>query len=84
MSAAACWWKEFDRVQVLAEVESASGRSLSANDPLPDTLIAHAQALGLLPAELRLWIYDEPERGDWSAAALTEWARRAGLGTKAE
>ena len=78
------WPKTYDRAAVLASIEDATGTALSANDPLPDSLIANAQALGLIPAELRMWIHDEPHRGDWSLGALREWAARYELGTAAE
>jgi hypothetical protein len=74
------WWLVFQRFDVLAALEDATGEPLSANDPLPDTLIANAQALGLVPSELRIWIYDEPKRPDWTAGALEEFARHYGLG----
>jgi hypothetical protein len=74
------WWKIFHRFDVLAAVEDASGEALPVNDPLPDTLIANAQALGLIPCELRLWIYDEPHRRDWTARSLEAWAERYKLG----
>jgi hypothetical protein len=69
------WWKRFARLQVLAEIESATGKALDANDPLPDSLIASAQALGLLPVDLRLFIYEDPAREDWSHDALARWAQ---------
>lgn len=79
-----CWWKNFYRADVLAALEEASGTALDPNDPLPDSLIANAEALGLLPAELRLFIFDEPKRADWDMNALGIWARRYGLGTAKE
>jgi hypothetical protein len=78
------WPRNYDRSAVLASIEDATGTSLSANDPLPDSLIANAQALGLIPAELRMWIHDEPKRGDWSLAALRAWAAKYELGIAAE
>jgi hypothetical protein len=74
------WWAIFDRIDVLAAIEYAAGAALDPNDPLPDTLIANAQALGLMPAELRLWIYDDPHRREWTMEALAQWAERFGLG----
>jgi hypothetical protein len=67
---------EFSRAGVRGSIEEACGQGLSVDDPLPDTLIAQAQALGLSPIELRLWIY-EPchEGGEWSADSLARWAR---------
>ncbi len=75
------WWKRFDRESVLGAIEDASGRALDHNDPLPDTLIANAEALGLLPMHLRMWIYDEPKRDDWTADSLRAFARRYSFGT---
>lgn len=63
------------RAQVLGAIEEAAGLALSPSDPLPDTLIATAQALGLSPADLQIWIYDEPRRQCWTIDALTRWAR---------
>ncbi len=78
------WPRNYDRGAVLASIEDATGTSLSANDPLPDSLIANAQALGLIPAELRMWIHDEPTRRDWSLGALRAWAARYELGNAAQ
>jgi hypothetical protein len=78
------WWNEFNRQAILAAIEEAAGTPLASSDTLPDTLIATAQALGLTPVDLRLWIYDEPKRADWSAGSLTAWARRFHLTTPAE
>ncbi len=72
-------WKEFDRLAVTGAIEEATGLALHANDPLPDTLIANAQAIGLHPGALRLWIYDDPKREDWSASAMSAWAARFGI-----
>src|SRR4051812_24364277 len=49
------------RAAVRGAIEEASGQALSVDDPLPDTLIAAAQAIGIRPRQLRLWIYDEPK-----------------------
>jgi len=68
------WWHRFDRIDVIAALESATGQALPANDPLPDSLIANAEALGLLPMHLRMFIYDEPKREDWSHDAMARWA----------
>ena len=75
------WWKIFDRLDVLAALEAATATALDPNDPLPDSLIASAQALGLLPHELRMFIYDEPKREDWSHDALARFARQNHMGT---
>jgi hypothetical protein len=76
------WWKRFDRVSILAAIEGASGRVLASDDPLPDTLIANAEALGLLPMHLRFWICDK-ERADWTRESLGEYAARYGFGVAA-
>ena len=75
---AAPGWREFSRAAVLGAIEDATGRALSASDPLPDTLIAAAGALGLVPGELKLFIYDGP-RDEWSIQALAVWARAYGV-----
>lgn len=64
------------RGQILGALEEAIGRALPAQDPLPDTLIAKAQALGMLPHELRSWIYDSSARPDWQVASLVRFAER--------
>lgn len=70
----------WDRAHVLQQIEEASGQSLSAGDSLPDSLIATAQALGLQPHELGVWIYDTPH--EWQPGELAVWARRNGFGTQ--
>jgi hypothetical protein len=65
----------FDRGSVLGAIYDASGVALSAIDPLPDTLIAVAEAEGLTPIDLRLWIYDLPQH-PWTSDELRAWARR--------
>jgi hypothetical protein len=65
---------DFTRESVTGEIEEATGAALSANDPLPDSLIANAQALGLSPGALRLFIFDEPARDDWSLSSMAHWA----------
>jgi hypothetical protein len=67
------------RGEILAALEEASGQDLSVNDTHADTLIANAQALGMLPHELRLWIHDSSARPVWSADALVSFARRYGF-----
>jgi hypothetical protein len=74
------WWRAWDRQAILAAIEEAAGVALSPGDTLPDTLIAAAQALGLQPVDLRMWIYDDPHRRDWTIESLTLWARRYELG----
>jgi len=69
------WPTDWDRGNVLGAIEEASGVALSAEDSLPDTLIAKAQELGLKPVDLKLWIYDSPDH-DWSPNTLEGWARR--------
>ena len=68
--------RAWDRAAVLAAIEEATGEDLAVSDPLPDSLIAQAQALGLAPVELRLWIYDDPHREEWTMEALAVGARR--------
>ena len=78
------WWRVFDRGIVLAQIELVSGIALSASAALPDTLIACAQEVGVLPFELRLWMEDgDQPRTDWSAESLREWARRNGVSRNA-
>jgi hypothetical protein len=76
------WPSEWNRENVRREIEEATGAGLSVDDPLPDTLCAVGQALGMKPAELRIWINDgHPKRPDeWNAANLTRWAERYGIG----
>ena len=69
------WPREWNRGDVLGAIEEASGVVLSANDPLPDTLIAVAQAEDLSPIDLRLWIYDSPGH-PWTADHLRRWAKK--------
>jgi hypothetical protein len=66
-------WHDYVREDVTGALEEATGAALSANDPLPDSLIANAQTLGLGPGALRLFIYDEPARDDWSINAMAHW-----------
>ena len=73
------WPQTFSRETVRGDIEEATAHGLSVEDSLPDSLIACAERLGLQPVELRLWIYDEPKRGDWSTAALAAWAMRHGV-----
>jgi hypothetical protein len=75
------WWRDLDRQAILAAIEEAAGAGLAPTDPLPDTLIASAQALGLEPVDLRMWIFDDPHRRDWTVESLTLWARRFHLGS---
>jgi hypothetical protein len=72
---------QFSRQTVRSEIEEATGQPLSMSDPLPDSLIAAAEASGLSPAELRLWIYQP--KAHWSAAALTSWANAQRLSSYA-
>lgn len=78
----AAWWKNWDnlpREELRGIIEANSGAALAHNDPLPDTLIAAAQALGMFPFELRFFARDEPARATveaWSVEALTVFARR--------
>ena len=70
--------KQFDREQIRSWIEEASGEGLSVGDPLPDSLAATAETLGMLPVELRMWVYEQP-RIEWRAVALERWARRYGF-----
>lgn len=76
------WWKNWDalpREELRGLIEAAIGTQLALADPLPDRLIADAQALGLHPFELRFFATDVPLRTTaelWSTAALATWARR--------
>jgi hypothetical protein len=80
------WPNTWDRETVRGEIEEAAGHGLSVDDPLPDTLIAAAQEIGLQPAELRVWIFDgAPKlRSEWNAQNLRTWARRYGIGNDPE
>jgi hypothetical protein len=78
------WPVEWDRGGVLGAIEEASGVPLSADDALPDTLIAKAQELGLQPADLNLWIYvtgvgSDREALGWTPCALVSWTARMRL-----
>jgi hypothetical protein len=68
----------WDRAHVLQQIEEASGRSLSAGDSLPDSLIATAQAIGLQPHELGVWLYETGH--DYGTGQLCAWARRNNFG----
>lgn len=72
------WLNTWDRNTVHAAIEEATGRALSVDDSLADTLIATAQALGIEPVNLQSWIYDQPKT-EWTGQALTRWARRNGF-----
>lgn len=62
------------RAMIHGAIEEATHGSLHVGDPLADTLIAQAQALGIPPIHLRAWIYDRSAEDGWSAAALERWA----------
>jgi hypothetical protein len=71
---------DWDRARVRQQIEEASGRALSVDDSLPDSFIATAQALGMEPHELQMWIYDGAAADrDWSQTALANFARRYGF-----
>lgn len=72
------WLASYDREAVRGSIEEATGEGLSVEDPLPDTLIAAAQSLGLTALDLRMWIHDRP-KWSWSPKALAHWARLRGL-----
>jgi hypothetical protein len=67
----------WNREQVRAQIEEATGEALSVDDSQPDTYIATAQELGMQPCDLMLWIYESPKV--WNAASLTAWANRYGF-----
>lgn len=69
----------WDRARVLQQLEEASNRVMSVDDSLPDSLIATAQALGLYPHELGIWIYESGH--EWQPGQLTAWSKRNGFGT---
>jgi hypothetical protein len=71
---------DWDRARVRQQIEEASGQPLSVDDSLPDSFIAQAQALGMQPHELQMWIYDGAAADrDWTQAALANFARRYGF-----
>jgi hypothetical protein len=74
----------FDREQVRNWLQDASSAGVSVDDSLPDDLAATAQAFGLTPAELRLWIFEcpEPHQPHWTPARLVAWARAHGFCTE--
>lgn len=80
------WPTEWNRESIRRDLEDATGRGLSVDDPLPDTLLATAQSLDLKPAELRVWIGDGKPKlpEEWNAATLTRWAERYGIGKFAQ
>lgn len=68
----------FDREQIRCWLEDATGVGLSVEDPLPDTLAATAEGLGMKPAALLLWVHDQPAH-PWTPQHLTTWAIRFGF-----
>jgi len=64
----------YDRGRVLAAIEAASGVLLSANDCLPDSLIAQAQSLGISARELETWIADPVPMKAWTTESLANFA----------
>jgi len=71
-------WEDANRERVRGWLEDSFTVALSLQDSSADTLIAQAQALGLTPEHLRLWIYESPKI-DWSPGALETWARHMGF-----
>lgn len=67
------------RSAVRGAIEEASGSSISVDDPTADELIAAAQQAELEMIVLKIWIYDQPKQGGWSAAAFVRWAREKGF-----
>jgi hypothetical protein len=74
--------RTWDRGRVLQQIEEASGQALSAGDTLPDSLMASAQALGMEPHELGVWIYETDH--NFQTGQLIDWALRNGFGTAPE
>jgi hypothetical protein len=68
----------WDRDRVRGWIEDAFAQTLGLNDSSPDTLVAQAQACGLTPEQLRLWIFDQPKL-DWSPGSLVLWALKNGF-----
>jgi hypothetical protein len=71
--------KAFDREQIRNWIEDVTQEGLSVDDSFPDTLIACAQALGLTPVALKLWVYDQPKTCGFDARSLGIWAKRMGF-----
>lgn len=69
------WPVDWDRASVLGAIEEVSREPMHFDAALPDTLIAKAQELGLLPVHLKTWIYDSPEH-PFTCADLEKWAKR--------
>jgi len=69
---------DIHRGLVTRAVEEATGQALSAIDPLPDTLIARAQEIGLAPVYLLMWIEEQGIGSDWGSEAMLAWARETG------
>ena len=80
------WPESWDRGYVIDAILQATGVFLSPADPLPDLLIQRAQDIGIQPAALKSWIYEElPNsqlRYKMLTDALTEWANGKGLATE--
>lgn len=72
------WPSDFSREDIRTWIEEATGGGLSVDDPLPDTLAATAQALSLMPFQLRIWVWEQP-KPEWSGPALERWARAKGF-----
>lgn len=68
----------WDRDRVRGWLEDAFEQTLGLADSSPDTLVAQAQAIGLTPQQLRLWIFDQPKL-DWSPGSLAIWAMKMGF-----
>jgi hypothetical protein len=70
----------WDRATFHAQLEEATGEALRVDDPLADSLIAQAQAIGMQPIDLSVWIYDSPRMRPRTPAELAGWAHRHGFG----
>lgn len=63
------------RGAVMHAIEEASGRPMHVTDPLPDELLAAAQAEGIGLMMLQFWIYSDKRGEEWSAPAFIRWTR---------
>jgi hypothetical protein len=70
----------WDREQVRAQIEEATGEPLSVDDSQPDSYVATAQELGMRPHDLTLWIYEHPKV--WNTQSLIQWAKHYGFASK--
>ncbi len=71
-------WQYVTRQIVRGWLEDATHQAFALDATLPDSLIAAAQEIGMLPVDLRIWIYDQPKQ-EWSQDAMKRFAERFGL-----